>query len=165
MGTGRTPGRTVALVEGPDALPGGRALDLGCGIDSDTIYLTEHGWDVTGVDLMPQALAIARRKAAAAGVGPRFLEGDVTRLADLGVGDGYSLLVDFPRERTRRWRVRSRAARRCPAHFFSAVSSMYSHPITPSTRYSCASSMSWASRAPDSMALSPMLAKASIVGP
>lgn len=89
------PGELVALVEGPDALPAGRALDLGCGIGTDTIYLTKHAWDVTGIDLTPQALAIARRKAAAAGVGPRLLEGDVTRLADLGLGDGYSLLVDF----------------------------------------------------------------------
>jgi len=89
------PAELVALVEGPDALPAGRALDLGCGIGIDTVYLTKHGWDVTGVDLTPQALAIARRTAASARVGPRFLEGDVSRLPDLDVGDGYSLLVDF----------------------------------------------------------------------
>jgi hypothetical protein len=45
--------------------------------------------------MVPRALAAARRRAAAAGVSPRYVEGDVTRLEELGVGDGYTLLVDF----------------------------------------------------------------------
>jgi SAM-dependent methyltransferase len=73
----------------------GRALDLGCGTGTDSIYLAQHGWEVTGVDMVPKALAIARRKAEAAGVHPRFVEGDVTRLQDLGIGGEYSLLLDF----------------------------------------------------------------------
>ena len=72
-----------------------RALDLGCGTGTDTLYLATHGWDVTAVDMVPQALATARQKATAAGVSPRFLKGDVTRLHDLGVGDGYTLVLDF----------------------------------------------------------------------
>ena len=89
------PAELVALVEGPLALPTGRALDLGCGTGTDTIYLAAHGWDVTGVDLTPKALAAARRNAATAGVAPRLINGDVTRLADLDVGEGYTLLVDL----------------------------------------------------------------------
>lgn len=85
----------VELVEGPSSPVPGRALDLGCGTGTDSIYLAAHGWDVTGVDMVPRALAAARRKAAAAGVEARFVEGDVTRLRDAGVGDGYSLLLDF----------------------------------------------------------------------
>jgi len=85
----------VALVEGPSPLPRGRALDLGCGTGTDTLYLATHGWQVTAIDMVPQALATARQKATAAGVSPRFLEGDVTRLHDLGVGDGYTLVLDF----------------------------------------------------------------------
>jgi SAM-dependent methyltransferase len=83
----------VELVEAASAP--GRALDLGCGTGTDSIYLAQHGWDVTGVDMVPRALAIARRKAEAAGVSPRLVEGDVTRLRDFGVGDGYALLLDF----------------------------------------------------------------------
>jgi predicted O-methyltransferase YrrM len=45
--------------------------------------------------MVPKALAIARRNATAAGVAPRLVEGDVTRLDDLDVGDGYTLLLDF----------------------------------------------------------------------
>jgi hypothetical protein len=50
---------------------------------------------VTGVDQVPRALALARRRAATAGVAPRFVLGDVTRLRELGVGRGYTLLLDF----------------------------------------------------------------------
>jgi SAM-dependent methyltransferase len=85
----------IALVEGPSRLPPGRALDLGCGTGTDTIYLATHGWEVTAVDMVSKALATARRNAVAVGVSPRFLEGDVTRLHDLGVGDGYTLVLDF----------------------------------------------------------------------
>lgn len=89
------PDDLVALVEGPSPLPPGRALELGCGTGTDTTYLATHGWDVTAVDMVPKALATARRKASAAGVAPRFIEGDVTRLRDFGVGDGYDLVLDF----------------------------------------------------------------------
>ncbi|MGW0197076.1 class I SAM-dependent methyltransferase [Nonomuraea sp. NPDC003201] len=93
------PAVLMALVEGPSALVPGRALDLGCGTGADTIYLAAHGWDVTAIDMVPKALAAARRAATAAVtpgfIAPRFIHGDVTRLHDLGAGDGYSLLVDF----------------------------------------------------------------------
>jgi SAM-dependent methyltransferase len=85
----------VELVAGASPSSPGRALDIGCGTGTDSIYLAEHGWEVTGVDMVPKALAIARRKAAAAGVSPRFVEGDVTRLRDFDVGGGYTLLLDF----------------------------------------------------------------------
>jgi SAM-dependent methyltransferase len=85
----------VDLVEGPAALPPGRALDIGCGTGTDSVYLARHGWEVTGVDMVPRALAAARRRAAAAGVTVRYVEGDVTRLRELGVGAGYALVLDF----------------------------------------------------------------------
>jgi len=85
----------VELVEGTASLPPGRALDIGCGTGTDSVYLARHGWDVTGVDMVPRALGAARRRAAAAGVSPRYVEGDATRLPDLGIGGDFSLLVDF----------------------------------------------------------------------
>lgn len=90
----------VDLVEGGDggnvALRPGNALDLGCGTGTDSIYLARNGWRVTGVDMVPRALAAASRRAAAEGVSPRFVHGDVTRLHELAVPDGgYTLLLDF----------------------------------------------------------------------
>jgi SAM-dependent methyltransferase len=89
------PTELIALAEGPSRLTPGRALELGCGTGTDSIYLATHGWDVTAVDMVPKALATARRNAATAGVTPRFIEGDVTRLQDFGVGNGYNLVLDF----------------------------------------------------------------------
>jgi SAM-dependent methyltransferase len=50
---------------------------------------------VTGVDMVPRALAAARRRAVANGVSVRYVEGDATRLHELGVGNGYALLLDL----------------------------------------------------------------------
>jgi len=85
----------VGLVEGAAALRPGHVLDLGCGSGTDTIYLARHGWDVTGVDMVPEALTLARTRAAAAGLTPRFVQGDVTRLADFGVTGPFDLVLDF----------------------------------------------------------------------
>lgn len=83
------------LMEGPEALPKGRALDLGSGNGTKSIYMAAHGWTVTGVEAVPRALKEARRRAQAAGVTVDFRLGDVTRLADLGLEPGYSFLFDF----------------------------------------------------------------------
>lgn len=77
----------------------GRALDLGCGTGRAAIYLARRGWTVDGVDFVPQALEIARARAAAAGVHPRFHLASVTRLDFLSgpydfaldVGCGHAL--------------------------------------------------------------------------
>src|ERR1700758_4653672 len=87
--------RLEQLVEGPDRLAPGRAIDLGCGTGRNAIYLARHGWDTVGVEIVGYALELARRKAAAQGVPVTFLEGDVTRLADRGgVGADFTLLMD-----------------------------------------------------------------------
>jgi len=93
--SGVPPPQLVSAVEGTDRLTPGRALDLGCGTGTNSVYLAQHGWDTTGVDFVPRAISAARRKAGAAGVSPRFVVGDVTRLTELGVGSDYGLLLDL----------------------------------------------------------------------
>ena len=93
--TGVSPPELVSVVEGPGKLEPGKALDLGCGTGTNSIYLARHGWGTTGVDFVPRAIAQARRKAAAGGASPRLLVGDVTRLPELGIGTGYGLLLDL----------------------------------------------------------------------
>lgn len=93
--SGVPPPELVAVMEGNDRLAAGKALDLGCGTGTNSIYMAQHGWDVTGVDFVPRAISAANRKAAAAAVTPRLIVGDVTRLTELGVGAGYNLLLDL----------------------------------------------------------------------
>ncbi|WES64563.1 class I SAM-dependent methyltransferase [Microbacter sp. GSS18] len=45
----------------------GRALDLGCGEGGDAVWLAEHGWRTTAVDISPTA--IERAQAAASELG------------------------------------------------------------------------------------------------
>lgn len=91
-------GWLVEHVEGEHRLPPGRALDLGCGAGRNSLYLARHGWDVTGIDFLGRAIEMARDKARFQAVGDaakaRFLQGDVTRLAELNLGEGYNLIVD-----------------------------------------------------------------------
>lgn len=89
--TGVSPPELVEWVEGPGALPPGRALDIGCGTGTNCQYLLDHKWEVTGVDFVPRALAAAKRKAP----GARLLIGDVTRLTDLGVSGPFDLMLDL----------------------------------------------------------------------
>ena len=46
----------------------GTALDLGCGTGRDAVWLALHGWRVTAVDLLPDALDRARTLAELHGV-------------------------------------------------------------------------------------------------
>ncbi|GAA3547279.1 hypothetical protein AFL01nite_22150 [Aeromicrobium flavum] len=49
----------------------GTALDLGSGEGGDALWLAERGWDVTGVDISPTALARAEVAADRAGLTER----------------------------------------------------------------------------------------------
>jgi SAM-dependent methyltransferase len=98
--TNITPPELVRVVEGdgPERLAAGRALDLGCGTGTNTLYLARHGWDATGIDFAAPAIIRAQRKAAQAGQisgAMRFLQGDVTRLEALDLRPGYQLVFDL----------------------------------------------------------------------
>lgn len=46
----------------------GRALDVCMGEGRNTVFLAEHGWQATGIDVSAEGIARARQRAAAAGV-------------------------------------------------------------------------------------------------
>lgn len=69
----------------------GRALDLGCGTGTDSVYLAQHGWTVTSLDFMPEAVEMTRERAEQAGVSLDARVEDVTTWPGTGV---FDLIVD-----------------------------------------------------------------------
>jgi SAM-dependent methyltransferase len=67
-------------------------LDLGCGTGNHSIPLARRGYEVAGVDLSTDMLAIAAQKAARAGVEVALTKGDV-RTVDLGRTFDAALLM------------------------------------------------------------------------
>lgn len=61
-----------SLVAEAYGLESGTALDLGCADGADAIWLAEHGWTVTAVDVAEPALARARAHAARHGIADRI---------------------------------------------------------------------------------------------
>ncbi|WP_322512816.1 class I SAM-dependent methyltransferase [Chloroflexus sp.] len=83
-------------------LPPGRAIDLGCGPGRACIWLARAGWQVDGIDFIPEAIEMAKERVAAAGVADRvrlfvadatnlaFLSGPYDLAIDVGCGHGFS---------------------------------------------------------------------------
>jgi SAM-dependent methyltransferase len=92
--TGTVPVELSELVEGSDAMPPGRALDVGCGTGTQSVYLARLGWDVTGIDAVERPLRRARDRSAAEGVPVTWLHADATRLDETGLAPGFDLVLD-----------------------------------------------------------------------
>ncbi len=90
--TGISPPELMAFIAEHDPR---RALDLGCGTGTNAVTLAQHGWQVTGVDYVPQAIHAARRKAKKAGVGEltEFRVDDVLEV-DLEA-ESFDLILDI----------------------------------------------------------------------
>ncbi len=56
-----------------------RAVELGCGTGTNTVFLAEQHFDVTGLDLSPTAIKLARQRAETANVNVQFLVADLTQ--------------------------------------------------------------------------------------
>jgi SAM-dependent methyltransferase len=63
----------AALVAEVRGLRAGRALDVGCGEGADALWLAEHGWEVTALDVSRVALERAARQAERRGVPVHWL--------------------------------------------------------------------------------------------
>lgn len=73
----------------------GRALDLGCGTGANAIYLASEGWEVVGVDFVPEAIDTAKTRAQSTGSTASFVVADVTRLRQAGVRGPFDLIMDI----------------------------------------------------------------------
>ncbi len=69
----------------------GRALDVGCGLGTQSIYLAERGFAVDGIDFQEKPLARARTRASPSGADCRFEWADVTQATSRGP---YDIIID-----------------------------------------------------------------------
>jgi len=65
----------VTAIESGMVKPG-KALDICCGAGTNTVYMAQKGFNVTGLDISSQAIKYAKQKAREAGVKIRFIVGN-----------------------------------------------------------------------------------------
>jgi len=94
--TGITPPEIVAVIES-GKVQIGRALDLGCGTGTNAIYLAQHGFTVTAVDVSRRAIALAKRKARTAQLAGRvqLVRGEVTQLRRWVISNSADFACDI----------------------------------------------------------------------
>jgi len=73
---------------------GASLLDIGCGTGNMTLPLARRGYDMIGVDLSCDMLAVAREKAMEAGLDILFLQQNMTCLDLYGTVDGVICALD-----------------------------------------------------------------------
>jgi ubiquinone/menaquinone biosynthesis C-methylase UbiE len=88
--TGQPQPAIVQLAEA--GLLTGRVLDVGCGTGDNALFLAERGFDVTGLDCAPTAIAAAQAKTVARGSSARFMVGDALKLAQFG--EQFETVID-----------------------------------------------------------------------
>ena len=70
------PGALVELIKN-EGVKRCKTIDLGCGAGNYAIYLASVGFDVTGVDIAPTAIEIAKENAKRQGIKCTFVVADV----------------------------------------------------------------------------------------
>lgn len=61
----------------------GQILDVGCGAGENTLFFSEKGYDITGVDFTPSAIAMAKQRAKQRHLNAKFIIQNVLELSNL----------------------------------------------------------------------------------
>jgi len=102
--------------------PGDRVLDLCCGAGSITVFLEEQGTQVTGIDLAPYLITLARQEAVQRSAKAIFVQANVLTyplgkgIYDLAVCFGNAI-TDFPHQSFPQFRDRVFDALKPGGHF------------------------------------------------
>jgi SAM-dependent methyltransferase len=80
------------VLERLELAPGARVLDVACGHGRHSLELARRGFDVTGVDLSPRAIAFAREAAEREALSATFLERDAR---DVGFESEFEAAINL----------------------------------------------------------------------
>jgi len=83
--SGKPDEQLMELVASGVIMKGAKILDVGCGLGTQSVYLSKNGFDVTGIDTSKTAIKKARDLAEISKVKANFIVGDVT---DMPFEDG-----------------------------------------------------------------------------
>jgi len=67
------------------------ALDIGCGLGTDAVFLAQQGWNVTAIDFIDDAVDATKKRASEAGLECTCFQADVF---DWSCSDTFDLIVD-----------------------------------------------------------------------
>ena len=104
--------------------PGSRVLDLGCGEGRDSVYFAARGFEVTGLDVSPEALAKGRRLAEEQEVQVQWL---CRSMLDAPVAGRFDLVYSCGSVHHLRRRDRGRLFRRL--RLLSAPGGLHAHVV------------------------------------
>jgi SAM-dependent methyltransferase len=117
---------------------GERVLDLACGIGRHSLELRRRGFEVVGVDISPDLLAMAEQSAAEAGLEVSFMEADLRELelADefdlvLSLNDGAVGYFETEEENRRTFEVIARALREGGGHLMQLPNVLHAEKNLP----------------------------------
>ncbi len=79
------------LVEAVENAGPGKAMDIGCGTGVYSVFMAQHGFKVTAIDFIPEALPFGMRRAEKAGVKADFVAADITKYENR---EKYNLILD-----------------------------------------------------------------------
>ncbi|GIV98415.1 MAG: type 11 methyltransferase [Herpetosiphonaceae bacterium] len=87
-----TSAEVAFLVEALGLAPGSSVLDLGCGNGRHVLGLARLGIRAEGLEIAENVVGYAQELAARAGLGARFIQGDMRDLAGLGPYDAILMM-------------------------------------------------------------------------
>lgn len=102
------PSTELALALNENNIFAGAALEVGCGIGTNSIYMASRGLSVTGIDISPFAVDAARERSSILGIGCEFETTDIFRYAAGREGE-FGFIFDrgffhcLPRLLAREW--------------------------------------------------------------
>jgi SAM-dependent methyltransferase len=67
------------------------ALDIGCGLGTDAVFLAQQGWNVTAIDFVGDAVEATKKRANDAGVKATCIQADIFTWS---CTDKFDLIVD-----------------------------------------------------------------------